>query len=63
MKRNAATGEDDVEIEALKYGEGVRKEIFLRWVMGVSWSYTGYMLREETGGEKWKLGKGKDKGI
>ena len=25
---------------------------FLRWVMGVSWSFPGYMLREETGREK-----------
>ena len=28
------------------------QERFLRWVMGVSWSRPGYMLREEAGREK-----------
>ena len=28
------------------------QERFLGWVMGVSWSCPGYMLREETGREK-----------
>ena len=48
MKRNKVTGEDDMEIEAVKYGgEGVRKEI---------WKICNKVWRGEGWPKGWRTG-------